>query len=86
MRVNTIEPRAAVMSEGAEALVGGMVGAEAIEPMEAMVEGTLVLCDCAPERTGGMHVSLDLLDELGITVMTLDGREPYAGGQRPAPA
>jgi citronellol/citronellal dehydrogenase len=85
VRINTIEPRAAVMSEGAEALVGGMVGAEAIEAMEAMVEGTLVLCDCAPERTGAVHVSLDLLDELGITVMTLDGRAPYAGGQRVAP-
>ena len=86
VRINTIEPRAAVMSEGAEALVGGMVGAEAIEAMEAMVEGTLVLCDCAPDRTGAVHVSLDLLDELGITVMTLDGRAPYAGGQRVAPS
>jgi citronellol/citronellal dehydrogenase len=85
VRINTIEPRAAVMSEGAEALVGGTVGADAIEAMEAMVEGTLVLCDCAPERTGATHVSLDLLDELGITVMTLDGRQPYAGGQRVAP-
>jgi hypothetical protein len=26
--------------------------------------------------------SLNLLDELGLTVMTLDGREPYRGGQR----
>ena len=79
VRVNTIEPRAAVMSEGAEALVGGMVGKESIESMEAMVEATLVLCDCPPERTGGVHVSLDLLDTLGITVMTLDGKSPYAG-------
>jgi citronellol/citronellal dehydrogenase len=86
IRINTIEPRAAVMSEGAEALVGGMVGADAIEAMEAMVEGALVLCDCAPDRTGAVHVSLDLLDELGITVMTLDGRTPYAGGQRVAPS
>jgi citronellol/citronellal dehydrogenase len=77
IRINTIEPRAAVMSEGAEALVGGMVGDESIEPMEAMVEGTLVLCDCAAERTGGVHVSLDLLDELGLTVMTIDGSKPY---------
>jgi citronellol/citronellal dehydrogenase len=84
VRVNTIEPRAAVMSEGAEALVGGMVGEESIESMEAMVEGALVLCDCPPKRTGGVHVSLDLLDELGITVMTLDGRAPYPGGQRVA--
>jgi hypothetical protein len=74
------------MSEGAEALVGGMVGDEAIESMEAMVEGALVLCDCPPERTGGVHVSLDLLDELQITVMDLGGRAPYAGGQRVARA
>jgi citronellol/citronellal dehydrogenase len=79
VRVNTIEPRAAVMSEGAEALVGGMVGKDSIESMEAMVEATLVLCDCPPEPTGGVHVSLDLLDALGITVMTLDGTSPYAG-------
>jgi NAD(P)-dependent dehydrogenase (short-subunit alcohol dehydrogenase family) len=78
VRINTIEPRAAVMSEGAEALVGGMVGADAIEPMETMVEATLALCDCPPERTGGTHVSLALLDELGVTVMALDGQSPYA--------
>jgi citronellol/citronellal dehydrogenase len=82
IRINTIEPRAAVMSEGAEALVGGMVGDEAIESMEAMVEAILVLCDCPADRTGSVHVSLDLLDELGITVMTLDGSAPYPGGQR----
>jgi hypothetical protein len=52
--------------------------------MEAMVEGALVLCDCPPDWTGGVHVSLDLLDQLGRTVMTLDGTRPYAGGQRPA--
>jgi citronellol/citronellal dehydrogenase len=79
VRVNTIEPRAAVMSEGAEALVGGMVGKESIESMEAMVEGALVLCDCPVERTGGVHVSLDLIDAFGITVMTLDGSVPFAG-------
>jgi citronellol/citronellal dehydrogenase len=79
IRINTIEPRAAVMSEGAEALVGGMVGAEAIEPMEAMVEAALVLCDCPADRTGGVHVSLDLLGELGITVLTLDGAAVYGG-------
>jgi citronellol/citronellal dehydrogenase len=82
IRINTIEPRAAVMSEGAEALVGGTVGADAIESMEAMVEAMLVLCDCPPERTGGVHVSLDLLDELGLTVMTLDGSASYPGGRR----
>jgi NAD(P)-dependent dehydrogenase (short-subunit alcohol dehydrogenase family) len=83
VRVNSIEPRAAVMSEGAEALMGGTLSDDLIESMEAMVEGTLVLCDCAPDWTGGVHVSLDLLDALGRTVMTLDGSRPYPGGQRP---
>ncbi len=82
IRVNTVEPRAAVMSEGAEALVGGTVRDDQIESMEAMVEGALVLLDCPTSRTGGIHVSLDLLDELDVTVMTLDGQAPYPGGQR----
>jgi len=85
IRVNTVEPRAAVMSEGAEALVGGTISEDLIESMEAMVEGVLVLCDCPADLSGGVHVSLDLLDALGRTVLTLDGERPYAGGQRPAP-
>jgi NAD(P)-dependent dehydrogenase (short-subunit alcohol dehydrogenase family) len=82
IRINTVEPRAAVMSEGAEALVGDIVKDDQIESMEAMVESILALCDCEPERTGKVHVSLDLLDELNRTVMTLDGASPYPGGQR----
>jgi NAD(P)-dependent dehydrogenase (short-subunit alcohol dehydrogenase family) len=79
VRVNTIEPRAAVMSEGAEVLVGDIIRQDQIEPMEAMVEAVVVLCGCEPERTGRVHVSLDLLEELGVTVMTLDGSAPLAG-------
>jgi citronellol/citronellal dehydrogenase len=82
IRINTVEPRAAVMSEGAEALVGSIVRDDQIESMEAMVEGTLVLCDCPAERTGQVCVSLDLLDEFDTTVMTLDGTAVYPGGQR----
>lgn len=82
IRINTIEPRAAVMSEGAEALVGGIVKDDQIESMEAMVEATLALCDCPPDRTGRVFESLALLDELNRTVMTLDGAQPYPGGQR----
>jgi NAD(P)-dependent dehydrogenase (short-subunit alcohol dehydrogenase family) len=74
IRVNTVEPRAAVMSEGAEALVGDIVTDDLIESMEEMVEGVVALCDCPPERTGQVHVSLDLIAELGIEVMGLDGR------------
>ena len=68
IRVNTIEPRAAVLSPGAEALVGGALTPDQIEPLEAMVEATLALCDCGPERTGKVHVSLELLAELGIAI------------------
>jgi NAD(P)-dependent dehydrogenase (short-subunit alcohol dehydrogenase family) len=78
LRINTIEPRAAVMSEGAEVLVGDIIREDQIEPMEAMVEAVVVLCQCEPERTGRVHVSLDLLEELGTTVMTLDGQAPLS--------
>ena len=76
IRVNTIEPRAAVMSEGAEALVGGLVSDDQIESMEAMVEGAIALCDCPRDQTGGIHVSLDLIAAQGIQVMSLDGLTP----------
>ena len=73
VRVNTVEPRVAVLSEGADVLVGASLRPDQIEPMEAMVEATVALCDCTPDRTGGTFVSLDLVDELGLTVHDLDG-------------
>ncbi|MGP0032318.1 MAG: SDR family NAD(P)-dependent oxidoreductase [Acidimicrobiales bacterium] len=72
VRVNTIEPRSAVMSEGAEVLVGPLA-ADQIESMEEMVEAVVALCDCPHDRTGSIHVSLDLLEELGLSVRDLDG-------------
>jgi NAD(P)-dependent dehydrogenase (short-subunit alcohol dehydrogenase family) len=84
VRVNTVEPRAAVLSEGADALVGGTLTDDQIESMEAMVEAVLALCDCPPDRTGGVYVSLDLLDALDLTVMSLDGRSAHPSGQRGA--
>jgi citronellol/citronellal dehydrogenase len=68
VRVNTIEPRAAVMSEGATAIVGDTITDEQVEPMETMVEATMALCDCDAAMTGQVHVSLDLIDRLGLTV------------------
>lgn len=59
IRVNTVEPRAGVLSEGAAALTE--LSPDQLEPMEAMVGGVLALCDCPPELTGGVHVSLDLI-------------------------
>ena len=74
VRVNAVAPRAAVASEGAMALLGDGLDQAMFESMEAMVEGTIALCDCEPDMTGTAHVSLDLIDALGIDVMGLDGR------------
>ena len=73
VRVNTVEPRAAVLSEGAAALVGDRLRPDQIESMEEMVEGTLVLCDCPPEITGRVTVSLDNITEFDLEVRNLDG-------------
>src|SRR4051812_23101552 len=74
VRVNTVEPRAAVMSEGAAALVGVTLRPEQIESLEQMVEAVVALCDCAPDLTGRRVVSLDLIDEWQLPVLGLDGR------------
>jgi NAD(P)-dependent dehydrogenase (short-subunit alcohol dehydrogenase family) len=83
IRVNTVEPRAGVLSPGAEVLAGDVLTDDLLESLEAMVEAVLALCTCEPERTGHVYSSLALLDALGRTVMNLDGRTPYPGGQRP---
>jgi citronellol/citronellal dehydrogenase len=64
IRVNAVMPRAAVLSEGADVLVGGLLRPDQVEPMETMVESVVCLCACEPERTGRIYVSLDLLAEL----------------------
>ena len=64
IRINAVMPRGAVLSEGADALVGEMLRPDQIEPMEKMVDSVLALCDCEADRTGQVYVSLDLLDEL----------------------
>jgi NAD(P)-dependent dehydrogenase (short-subunit alcohol dehydrogenase family) len=74
VRLNTVEPRAAVLSEGADALVGASLTPDQIESMEQMVEAVVALCDCPVDRTGRVHVSLDLIDELGLEVKGLDGK------------
>ena len=74
VRVNTVQPRTGVVSEGAEALVGGVVDTSGWESMEEMVEGILALCDCPPDVTGRIAVSRDIVAELGRPVCGLDGR------------
>jgi NAD(P)-dependent dehydrogenase (short-subunit alcohol dehydrogenase family) len=73
IRVNTIEPRAAVMSEGARQVLGDALRPDQIESMEEMVEGVVALCDCGADVTGQVMVSLDLIAEWGLTVHGLDG-------------
>jgi NAD(P)-dependent dehydrogenase (short-subunit alcohol dehydrogenase family) len=73
VRVNGIEPRAAVVTEGAAALVGESLTEDQIESLEAMTEAVVALCDCPAELTGRICVSLDLIAELGLTVHELDG-------------
>ncbi|MEI7618298.1 MAG: SDR family oxidoreductase [Actinomycetota bacterium] len=73
IRVNTVEPRAAVLTEGADVLVGATLRPEQIESMEEMVEGVLALCDCPSDFTGRVTVSLDLISSMGLEVRGLDG-------------
>lgn len=73
IRVNTVEPRAAVLSEGAAELVGSTLRPDQIESLEEMVEGAVALCDCPPDVTGRVTVSLDLITGWGLQVHELDG-------------
>lgn len=80
IRVNTVEPRAAVMSEGAEVLAGHVIRDDQKESMEEMVEAVVHLCDCDESTTGAVHVSLDLIADRDLTVMSLDGSGPWVRG------
>ena len=81
VRVNTVEPRAAVMSEGAAPVIRGRVSDDRIESMEEMVEAVVALADCRPDFTGRTCVSLDLIDELRLTVHSLDGTPRSSASQ-----
>ena len=77
IRVNTVEPHAAVATEGAVAHLGDTITDHPVEAMETMVEAVLYLCDCGPDHTGRIEVSRDLLDATGTPVTTLDDSSPY---------
>ncbi len=81
VRVNAVEPRAAVLTEGAAALVGDSLTEDQVESLEEMVEAVVALCDGAAELTGRLCVSLDLIAELGLTVQHLDGSGPVTGSR-----
>jgi citronellol/citronellal dehydrogenase len=74
IRVNTVEPRSAVLSEGAAALVGELIRPEEIEALEEMAEAVAALCDCPEDVTGRIGVSLDLIREWDLTVRGLDAQ------------
>ena len=75
IRVNSIEPRAAVRTEGAVEMVGELLRQQPdlLESMEEMVEAVVALCACPEDVTGRIAVSLDLIAEWGLTVHNLDG-------------
>jgi citronellol/citronellal dehydrogenase len=74
IRINTVEPRAAVLSEGATALVGELIRPEEVEALEEMVEAVVALCDCSEDVTGQIGVSLDLIRKWDLTVRGLDAQ------------
>jgi len=82
IRVNTVEPEDPVATEGAIAHLGDGIDPDRYEPVEVMVEGIVALCDCGPERTGGIHTDQALITEIGAPVMTLDGTAVLAGWPR----
>jgi len=75
IRVNSIEPRAAVRTEGAQEMVGELLRRQPdlLESMEEMVEAVVALCACPEEVTGRIAVSLDLIAEWNLAVHGLDG-------------
>ena len=83
VRVNAVQPRAAVLSEGAAAIVGARLRPDQVESMEAMVEGLIALCDCGPDHTGHVEDSLGIIQRLGLVVQHLDASGPFPGGNRP---
>ena len=75
IRVNSVEPRAAVRTEGAVEMVGELLRRQPdlLESMEEMVEAVVALCDCPEDVTGQVLVSLDLLRDWSLPVRNLDG-------------
>jgi citronellol/citronellal dehydrogenase len=81
VRVNAIEPHSTIATPGTVAFVGddptafgGALPGGEFEDMETLVEAALYLCDCEPDRTGRIHVSTELLDELGMAARGLDAQ------------
>jgi citronellol/citronellal dehydrogenase len=80
VRINALDPAKPVASEGAVEHLQGRIPADQFAPVEIMAEATVALCTCGPELTGHVFSDQPLLDQLGVTVMTLDGARPLAAG------
>ena len=76
VRVNAIRPRAAVRSEGADAILGADFDPSRFEPMESMVEAATALCACEEDQTGWVGDSLTLLDRWRLVPQRLDATGP----------
>lgn len=80
IRVNTVEPRATILTRGTSAFIDATPGGLGTEPeggyeqLETMVEATIALCDCPESLTGQSVISTELLSALGITVHGIDGQ------------
>jgi NAD(P)-dependent dehydrogenase (short-subunit alcohol dehydrogenase family) len=82
IRVNTIQPRAAVLTENAAAMTRNTLRPDQVESLEEMVEAVVALCDCPADVTGRALVSLDVIADGGLTVRGLDGLDGLDGTPR----
>jgi len=77
--VNSVEPVAAVMTPGVEALGIDMEGVF-VESLEVMAEAALALATCDPKQLAGrITQATPLLEELQRSVYALDGSEAPPG-------
>ena len=72
IRVNAVAARGAVMSERFADLLVDLLGPDAIESIEDIVEAVVAFCDCPKDVTGKVAVSLELIADWGLTVHGLD--------------
>jgi citronellol/citronellal dehydrogenase len=54
-------------------LRGDLLGRDAIESIEEIVEAVVAFCDCPEDVTGKVAVSRDVIADWGLTVHGLDG-------------
>lgn len=72
IRVNTIEPRAAVLTEGSAEFVRDRLRPDQFESIQEMAEGVVALCDCPPDFTAQVAVSLELINRWRLALHNLD--------------